>query len=82
LDDCERITGKPEVIGLSTGLLPRNALSAANVHLDEKCGCQFRNFTEASKAFGVVTLTIPANFMLIATLDKQGCGSARSPKGA
>jgi hypothetical protein len=29
LDDCERITGKPEVIGLSTGLLPRNALTTA-----------------------------------------------------
>jgi hypothetical protein len=25
-DDCERITGNPEVIGLSTGLVPRNAL--------------------------------------------------------
>ena len=25
-DDCERITGKPEVIGLSTGLVPVNAL--------------------------------------------------------
>jgi hypothetical protein len=25
-DDCERIMGKPEVIGLSTGLVPRNAL--------------------------------------------------------
>jgi len=24
-DDCERITGNPEVIGLSTGLVPRNA---------------------------------------------------------
>jgi hypothetical protein len=25
-NDCERITGNPEVIGLSTGLVPRNAL--------------------------------------------------------
>ena len=25
-DDCERITDNPEVIGLSTGLVPRNAL--------------------------------------------------------
>jgi len=26
-DDCERITDKPEVIGLSTGLVPRNTLA-------------------------------------------------------
>src|SRR4029077_12520384 len=32
-DDCERITGNPEVIGLSTGLVPRNALVfSENVH--------------------------------------------------
>jgi hypothetical protein len=32
-DDCERITGNPEVIGLSTGLVPRNALLATNPFL-------------------------------------------------
>src|SRR4029077_16641647 len=32
-DDCERITGKPEVIGLSTGLVPRKALLATNPFL-------------------------------------------------
>jgi hypothetical protein len=29
-DDCERITGNPEVIGLSTGLVPRNAQVSTN----------------------------------------------------
>jgi hypothetical protein len=29
-DDCERITGNPEVIGLSTGLVPRNAPAATD----------------------------------------------------
>ena len=30
-DDCERITGNPEVIGLSTGLVPRNALGLTDL---------------------------------------------------
>src|SRR5580704_8606678 len=35
-DDCERITGNPEVIGLSTGLVPRNAHLVSVSFTDEK----------------------------------------------
>jgi hypothetical protein len=51
-----------------------NALSAANVHLDETSKMSTPKFHRSIE--GVprrVTLTIPANFMLIATLDKQVC---------
>jgi hypothetical protein len=33
-DDCERITGNPEVIGLSTGLVTENAAVFTDLILD------------------------------------------------
>ena len=71
-DSFGRITRKPKVIGLSTGLVPRNALSAANIR--RKVGLSIPKFHRSIE--GVrrrVTLTIAANFMLIATLDKHPC---------
>jgi len=42
-DDCERITGNPQVIGLSTGLVPRNAHLVSAWFPDYKRTCRYRS---------------------------------------